>query len=87
MLEDVKPKQQHQIDSDSEDEAMGGVGQIFGRPSVICPVRIYLKTIENYWQLDTGKMELKKIVMTHLPPLLKPRPQTAVLSSSQAILK
>ena len=65
--------------SDSEEE----VGKIFGRPQTVCPVRIFLKTIDNFWQLDTNKMEEKIAIMTHLPSLVRPRSQQPQANSRQ----
>ena len=52
-MDDPAPLQEPES-SDNEE-----VGSIFGRPSIICPVRLFLKTIDNYWQLDLSKMEAR----------------------------
>ena len=49
------PMQVKAQNSSDNDEV---VGSIFGRPCVLCPVRIPLKTTtENYWTLDSKKID------------------------------
>jgi len=66
--EEENPEQTMHGDYSSESEE---VGSIFGRPCVLCPVKIPLRTKDNYWQLDHSRIDPK--VNSHLPMLVKPR--------------